>query len=131
MDMWQDGATFARPKWGIYRSLNNIDDLQDEAALFNNFSIEEINPLANSDLESQAKMVPLFPNPLKDFVTFNHLEAKSYDGIQLFDSSGKKIKISNRYKTDTLDVTGLASGLYYITLLKSKRPIKILKCIVD
>lgn len=29
IDMWQDGADFARPKWGIYRSLNNQQDLRD------------------------------------------------------------------------------------------------------
>ncbi len=33
---------FVRPKWGIYRSLLNKQDLRDESILFNNFSIEEL-----------------------------------------------------------------------------------------
>lgn len=32
---------FIRPKWGIYRSLLNAQDLRDEIVLFNGFSIEE------------------------------------------------------------------------------------------
>jgi len=32
---------FIRPKWGIYRSLNNAGDLRDESIRFNSFSIEE------------------------------------------------------------------------------------------
>jgi hypothetical protein len=32
---------FIRPKWGIYRSLNNPTDLRDDSIRFNTFSIEE------------------------------------------------------------------------------------------
>ncbi|WP_092465697.1 hypothetical protein [Winogradskyella thalassocola] len=74
---WQDGTTFERPKWGIYRSLINSDDLQDEDVLFNNFSIEETDPY-------------------KDSVTLNNIDPKDYDSVQLFDSSGKEIPISKR-----------------------------------
>jgi len=40
--MWKTGADFIRPKWGIYRSLNNETYLRDEEVLYNNFSIQEI-----------------------------------------------------------------------------------------
>jgi hypothetical protein len=39
---WRPNADFVRPKWGIYRSLINEQDLRDEALLFANFSIEEL-----------------------------------------------------------------------------------------
>jgi len=39
---WRPDAEFVRPKWGIYRSLINAQDLRDEEVLFANFSIEEI-----------------------------------------------------------------------------------------
>jgi len=39
---WRPEASFVRPKWGIYRSLINSQDLRDEALLFANFSIEEL-----------------------------------------------------------------------------------------
>jgi regulation of enolase protein 1 (concanavalin A-like superfamily) len=40
IDLWRDmGTTFARPKWGIYRSLNSTSFLRDEIVRFNNFCI--------------------------------------------------------------------------------------------
>ena len=39
---WRPNADFVRPKWGIYRSLINAQDLRNEALLFANFSIEEL-----------------------------------------------------------------------------------------
>ena len=39
---WRPNATFVRPKWGIYRSLINDQDLRDEEVLFADFSIAEI-----------------------------------------------------------------------------------------
>ena len=40
---WRPGAAFVRPKWGIYRSLKNAQDLRDETLLFADFSIAEID----------------------------------------------------------------------------------------
>ena len=42
INVWRVGAEFIRPKWGIYRSLENAQDLRDEEVLFNNFSIQEL-----------------------------------------------------------------------------------------
>jgi len=39
---WRPGGSFVRPKWGIYRSLLNAQDLRDEEVLFADFSVEEI-----------------------------------------------------------------------------------------
>ncbi|MFD1294409.1 fibronectin type III [Lutibacter holmesii] len=40
---WQKGAEFARPKWGVYRSLKSSNLLKDEQILFADFSIEELS----------------------------------------------------------------------------------------
>lgn len=45
IDLWRDGATFVRPKWGIYRSLNNVAALRDEEVLFADFCIAEGNTI--------------------------------------------------------------------------------------
>jgi hypothetical protein len=37
IDMWRVGTTVIRPKWGIYRSLDNAQELRDEQVRFNNF----------------------------------------------------------------------------------------------
>jgi hypothetical protein len=39
IDMWRNGTTFIRPKWGIYRSLNSPSYLRDENVRFNDFYI--------------------------------------------------------------------------------------------
>jgi hypothetical protein len=41
IDMWRDAATFCRPKWGIYRSLNSASYLRDEEVRFADFCIAE------------------------------------------------------------------------------------------
>lgn len=41
IDMWREGATFCRPKWGIYRSLNNPTYMRDEEVRFADFCIAE------------------------------------------------------------------------------------------
>ena len=47
IDMWRDAATFCRPKWGIYRSLNNVSYLRDEQVWFADFCIAEGNAVCN------------------------------------------------------------------------------------
>jgi len=39
---WREDGEFVRPKWGIYRSLMNAQDLRDETLLYADFSIEEL-----------------------------------------------------------------------------------------
>lgn len=39
IDMWRSGNTYLRPKWGIYRSLNNSSYLRDEKVRFDQFCI--------------------------------------------------------------------------------------------
>ena len=41
INMWRVGAELIRPKWVLYRSLASVQDLRDEAVLYNDFSIEE------------------------------------------------------------------------------------------
>ncbi|MDB5192157.1 MAG: hypothetical protein JWQ96_1720 [Segetibacter sp.] len=47
IDLWRDAATFIRPKWGIYRSLNNVSALRDEEVSFADFCIAEGNAVCN------------------------------------------------------------------------------------
>lgn len=42
LDFWREGTDFVRPKWGIYRSLNDAASLRDEVVLFAGFKITEI-----------------------------------------------------------------------------------------
>jgi hypothetical protein len=39
IDLWRMGTTFVRPKWGIYRSLNNASFLRDEQVRYGGFCL--------------------------------------------------------------------------------------------
>lgn len=39
IDLWREGTTFSRPKWGVYRSLNDIASLRDEQVRFDRFCL--------------------------------------------------------------------------------------------
>lgn len=134
-DMWQDGAEFSRPKWGIYRSLNNAQDLQDEIVKFADFSIEENPKTLSLDVDVQllkdkAANIILFPNPSSKNVTFKNANAENHNSVELFDFSGRKIAIDKRLQKNKLDVSGFAKGLYFIVFKKDTITTKVLKCFV-
>jgi len=49
IDMWRVGTTVVRPKWGIYRSLVNAQQLRDEQPRFNNFCMAKPPDACPSD----------------------------------------------------------------------------------
>lgn len=50
LDMWRGDATFNRPKWGIYRSLNSPEYLADEKVRFADFCIAKGGDICPSDV---------------------------------------------------------------------------------
>ncbi|WP_299055052.1 T9SS type A sorting domain-containing protein [uncultured Polaribacter sp.] len=134
-DMWQDGADFSRPKWGIYRSLNNAQDLQDEIVKFADFSIEENPSTLSTDidiktLKDKAENILLYPNPSSNLVTFKNANSENYNDIKMYDFSGRKIEVQKRIEKETLDVSNLSKGLYFIVFKKNTATVKVLKCFV-
>ena len=45
-NIWKTNASFLRPKWGIYRSLLDAENLRadEEIVRFANFSVSEVMP---------------------------------------------------------------------------------------
>lgn len=131
IDMWQDGADFTRPKWGIYRSLNNPQNLQDEIVKYADFSVEEIaNPLSIDDLKIQAERIVLFPNPSSKEIEFKNIGSLNYNTIELFDFSDRQINVDNKFQNDKLDVSDFSKGLYFIVFKKDTVKLKVLKCYI-
>ncbi|WP_405606587.1 heparin lyase I family protein [Polaribacter sp. Asnod1-A03] len=128
LDTWQDGAEFARPKWGIYRSLKSKEDLQDEIVKYADFSINEIKGLLSVDvLKEKAERVLLMSNSSSE-IEFKNVD--DYDLVELFNNSGRKIEIENRLSDEELDVSDLTKGLYFIVFKKESEIRKVLKCYV-
>ena len=129
-DMWQDGARFSRPKWGVYRGLKNKSDLKDEEVLFNDFSIEEIKLLTFEELKLKAKRKKLKADKKKNVLVFKDDKPETFDGIEIFASTGKRISTANRIKRNKIDVSGMKNGDYYLSFLHQKRNVKVVKFVI-
>jgi hypothetical protein len=132
IDMWQDGAAFARPKWGIYRSLINQQDLKDEIVKFADFSVEE-NPSSLSLLDNTKKIndIVLFPNPTSNKIYLKNVKLDDYDTIEVYDRLGKINIINQKVEDNSLDVSSLSKGLYFVILKKDSLITKVLKCYIQ
>ncbi|MCF8381499.1 MAG: heparin lyase I family protein [Bacteroidales bacterium] len=117
--MWKTDASFQRPKWGIYRSLNDAGSLRDEQVLFSDFSIEELDPTVGvpgfSDGNHQNV---LYPNPFIDNIQLTKVISMGYNKIDMYNSKGQLI-LSKEISSNNLDVSMLKTGLY-ILVLKSE-----------
>ncbi|WP_299114080.1 T9SS type A sorting domain-containing protein [uncultured Winogradskyella sp.] len=114
---WRLGAEFVRPKWGIYRSLINDQDLRDEVVLYANFNIEEIESLSIDEHDTNNKQFKLFPNPVKSLLHLLNLPPKS-KSVQITSIDGrvvleKSIKSQNQL---TLDLSLFSSGNYFVII---------------
>lgn len=132
IDMWQDGAGFARPKWGIYRSLINKQDLQDEIVKFADFSIEEITAsLSVDELKKKADKIVLYPNPASEEITFQNATSDNYDIVEFYDNVGRKINLNQSLHQHKLNVSQVSKGLYFVVFKKDTVTLKVIKFVIN
>ena len=114
---WRQGADFVRPKWGIYRSLINAQDLRDEAVLFANFSIEELETVSSPELSKIEDSVMLFPNPVSTVLRLKDLD-KKVDTLLIYDKNGRKFIAENTYgRSDyNIDISNIPNGTYVLKM---------------
>jgi len=111
--MWKTDAEFLRPKWGIYRSLNEWEDLRDEILYFNDFSIEELDTLALKNIAPESMNFQIQPNPTNG--TFR-LTAAIGATLDLYDMSGQALyNIPDVPIGEELDLA-LNQGIYLVNL---------------
>lgn len=125
--MWKTGASFIRPKWGIYRSLNVPTDLRDEIVLFANFSIEEKELTSvDPDIQQLSESFKIFPNPASKTINLELFQTDSEDvQMSIYNMNGqvlKKLSINHRTRSSLIkeiDVSDLPDGLYIVKLSSS------------
>lgn len=112
---WREDADFVRPKWGIYRSLNNSQNLRDEEVLFANFSIEEVESLAIEDSEHFPN-ISIFMNPETQLLSVQNIPT-AIQSITVFTIEGKKALTSvNPVGNEmSLDTSTLSPGTYILS----------------
>ncbi len=114
---WRPNADFVRPKWGIYRSLINSQDLRDEIVSFANFSIEELETLSLEDSEINNDKFDVVPNPVGKIMHLKNLSDKA-NLIQLFSLDGRKImdKVVDSESEININVSSVNNGTYFLVL---------------
>lgn len=114
--MWKDGASFLRPKWGIYRSLETPSDLRDEEVLYSDFSItENMQVLELRDFEKER--FTLYPNPTNGKIYLQNKAQNIQDTFLIRNALGK-IVMSGKFKEE-MDITNLSAGVYFYTFFHS------------
>ena len=80
------------------------------------------------DVENIVSKLKIFPNPAKDYINIDFPENNSQELIiEINDLSGKQILyIQSQYKDQQINVSGLSSGLYFLTI-KSNNSIHKIK----
>ncbi|WP_283637392.1 T9SS type A sorting domain-containing protein [Aquaticitalea lipolytica] len=118
---WRTGASFVRPKWGIYRSLLNAQDLRDETILFANFSIEELPTLSINEADVDNTTFSIVPNPSSNIIHLKNVKTNA-SLIQLYSLDGRKVleKDSNFETNVDIDISSISNGSYII-IVKGKQ----------
>ncbi|MDB4108510.1 T9SS type A sorting domain-containing protein [Flavobacteriaceae bacterium] len=121
---WRNGASFVRPKWGIYRSLINAQDLRDEVVSFSYFSIEEIDSLTEFSMNTLQSNLTLYPNPVNDFLYIkNNFNQQIELQLQVYTLTGQLLMeslVSNKNLPAVINTSKLANGTYIIELVGPK-----------
>ncbi len=78
----------------------------------------------SKDFDAQCEKPPLsiYPNPTTDFLNLSEIVSDT-EGV-IFDTARRHVYISN---LKNIDVSNLASGVYFLTLLPSKTNLKFVK----
>lgn len=125
LGFYKTDADFIRPKWGIYRSLNDAAALRDEEILFGSFTITETTSvLSNDDFSSEKLDATIYPNPSSGdiYLPFSNSESASY-GLKIFDITGKLIKEQKKLDSNTFGIGDLDPNIYYLRLTNTKQQI--------
>lgn len=113
---WRPGAEFVRPKWGIYRSLLNDQDLRDESVLFANFKVQELETLSSDYENSIHNKVYVYPNPSNGLLRFKNLPHNTTK-IQLRSVEGTLLFETDNYTTrETIDISSFYRGTYFLVI---------------
>lgn len=115
---WRHEASFVRPKWGIYRSLNNAQDLRDEQVLFADFSIEESDVMSVNDIKAAEVSFAIKPNPIRDEFYVSEIP-KNASYIEIFTMDGRNVlkQTVDKRKEVKLDVSSFADGTYVLSVV--------------
>jgi len=75
----------------------------------------------------------LYPNPVKNILNIKNSANQKIETVELFDILGKQVNLkkATTLKNNTIDLSNLSSGIYYMRLASNKGAISFKKIIKD
>jgi len=115
---------FIRPKWGIYRSLNNVQDLRDEIVRFADFSIQEENSMGFTLKELKKNDLTIINESKDQKLKVSYFLNKPSDvTFSCFSMNGQIVKVFSRFKNLQIgehhadfDYDSLPGGIYVLNM---------------
>ena len=104
-------ATFHKSKNSLYSDFKNR--LQNNLPCLDYTSIQELPSAA----------INIYPNPATDIITFNLTSNFNPNTVKLYNLQGQEV-YTNQLKANTIDVSTLPSGLYFIELSNGEQLVR-------
>ena len=99
----------------------------EDCAWVDNISLPE--SVTDVKIVSNNKKINVFPNPANYFINFN--TSTENTEIQIFNNSGRLVKLVNSYKSNhEINISDLTNGVYFCKL-SSKKSVKFVKFVVS
>ncbi|HEY4787320.1 MAG TPA: hypothetical protein VIH57_14775 [Bacteroidales bacterium] len=137
INMWRGTATFIRPKFGIYRSINSISYLRDEQVRFADFTLTEEASVSTSVGQLPVNSVEFNAYQEYDGVKCSYLLNKtSQVRLLIYDLSGRPLKtlVSGEQEpgsyTKMWDINPIPEG-FYLAYLQVDNKIHTIKVMVN
>ena len=121
--MWKTDASFQRPKWGIYRSLNDSSSLRDEAVYFSDFLVEELDITSSKDIRAGFLKLDIYPNPASDYLSFRQEIVSDATEIRIFDQTGRVVLSQPYHGNSQVNISHLEKGIYFVKLLSPQKSV--------
>ncbi|MCI4671928.1 MAG: T9SS type A sorting domain-containing protein [Bacteroidia bacterium] len=126
---WKTGADFIRPKWGIYRSLNDSSNLRDEEVWFADFSIEETTAVTSNAIPYlPAEDFYFYPNPARESLYISDYALEKFTSLSIYTLDGRRI-FEHQLSSKNVALPVLGAGIYIVRFTSvhaQSQPIKLM-----
>ncbi|NQU85442.1 MAG: C10 family peptidase [Mariniphaga sp.] len=92
-------------------TINVIDNII-SVPVVQSFDLNVNFPTSNLEIESDALV--LYPNPVNDILYIDYAKKETIEAVEVFDITGKMLKIKTRGNFDFINVSNLSDGLYLV-----------------
>ncbi|MBL0096160.1 MAG: T9SS type A sorting domain-containing protein [Bacteroidetes bacterium] len=90
-----------------------------------------MNPATTGLTEISNEEMFIYPNPVQSTLTIHLPAGQDVAVVELFDVSGKLINTQRGGRSQTIDVSGIHSGLYFIKATDSSGRNYFARCVVE